>query len=485
MSFIKIHPDQIQLPDFFSKIGDFVFQNLSTGFNINLNRSLSGNFNIYGSLTLDSGLLLSSNPTNNSDSNNNNIVFGGYENNANGINNSIFAGSSNDTSGSNNVIVNGENLSFESGSTFNTSLAGYNNIFSENITGSSIISSREFSSEVSTNHSLLIGFLSGTTIDGDNCVFNKNVITTSSAEAIFSGNLNITGSSIFNNLVSIKNDIKVENSFNTVGTSQFLSGAYFKNGNLYVNANIEFNKSPYISGNLRNVSGLISSTYLTGSNFDCNTLTGTILSGSSSAFLTGSNILTESGVKDSGFISENNNSYDYITVNNNLTADTLLFSANIENIIITGQTGIGFNSMNFDYLKSNSEFVFDSANNNCTTTITSISGTNSNKINNISHNSQFNDVLVAQVGNTGSYLEARSRYFAGVKSGDICIAIAAAKSSNTGILTSGINQETGNFPYIRYARCIEDGYIDIGYYFPNTGKRGGEMAYNLIVIGAE
>ena len=53
MPFNKIQPEQLQMPTFFSDLGDIALNVTETGVGLNVSRGLTGNFNITGELLVD------------------------------------------------------------------------------------------------------------------------------------------------------------------------------------------------------------------------------------------------------------------------------------------------------------------------------------------------------------------------------------------------------------------------------------------------
>ncbi len=256
MAFTKIQPQQIQLPIFSSHSGDMTFNNLITGVNAVLNRTLDGDFNFLGSLSVSSSKVLVSNSTNNSSTGS--LALGGQGNTVTGSNNVILNGLNNtDVSGSFNVIVNGEEIDFGASGQNNTVLAGYQSTFGDQTTGAVILADHSSTVTNEINHSLSIDFESGVMIDGGGAYFNTDLNVNASSDATFSGDLNVSGVSTFDDVsifngVSSFNDTTIQNGHFklAVGNSGIFSGNCLFNNQVQFADSAEFGAPSRFNSNL-------------------------------------------------------------------------------------------------------------------------------------------------------------------------------------------------------------------------------------------
>jgi hypothetical protein len=248
MAFTKIQPQQLQLPNFLSPSGDLTFVDNSTGFNIDLNRNLEGDFNIDGNLTLSSSEVLVSNSTNSSDSDGKTI--GGQNNIAIGLN-AVVNGDSIEASGSFNTALNGSSSNFGKSGQFNTIVGGRNIAFSDQITGSMVIADQKSSAQsMSQNHSLLISFDSGVefkcpnsgVVFSDNAIFNDIAYFNDSVDfedqVNFNSNIVVDSTAVFNEITTVNSSLDVTGE-STVGNLN-VTGNLGVTGNLAVTGTAEF-----------------------------------------------------------------------------------------------------------------------------------------------------------------------------------------------------------------------------------------------------
>lgn len=266
MSLIKLQPHQIDLPLFISDSGDLNFNNLITGFKWNLNRNLTGDFNISGNLLLNSGYFFSTDSTNSLSSDS--LCLGGNNNTVNQGLAVIIAGSNNNISEDNlysNVILNAYNSSIASGSRSNTILVGSQNLIGENSTGSVIISDNITPNINSSNNSLDIIFASGTTINSNKIYFksginvdgdvkigtgNNSLLELKSTQGGYSrltaaDNLFITGQADFSNIDARSNFNHSGDLFVNPNGGLIELNNIFVSGNDYVTGNITCYKTIY------------------------------------------------------------------------------------------------------------------------------------------------------------------------------------------------------------------------------------------------
>ena len=215
MAFTKIQPQQLQLPTFTSPSGDFSLTDLSTGFQINLERDIDGPIDFNGSATIDDDPIITTSSTNSiADSCS---VLGGINNVVTGTNNVIVNGSSNtNVSGNFNTLLNGTLVDFGASGQRNTILAGRLATFADQTTGAVILAGHEGSATNSTNHSLLVSFNSGVTFQEGDVNFNSNLRVDSSHTGIFNGNCQFNTGNFTNGMSVGVNDLFAVNSLGNI-----------------------------------------------------------------------------------------------------------------------------------------------------------------------------------------------------------------------------------------------------------------------------
>ena len=211
----KIQPEQIKLHAFSSPSGDINFNSGTNYVYANLSRTLSGNFNINGSLFVNGSSIFASDPSNTS-TGSNSFIFGGTNNNVSGSRNGLVNSYSSSTLGSGNLGINTRNSNFDTGTSDNTILAGKGVNFDTLITGSTVIKDQRATSlNVDKKQSLIISFESGTFFENGNVsIEDGDLYVSSSSSGLFSGNLHALGT-IFENGVPVA----------TTGDLGVLSGA--------------------------------------------------------------------------------------------------------------------------------------------------------------------------------------------------------------------------------------------------------------------
>ncbi len=187
MNFTKIQPEQIQLPTFFSDSGDFMLSDLSTGFKIELNRSLSGNFDFLGQLHVNGSTPLFINDTVFYNTGDGSMVIGGNNNVVSGNFNIVCGGSGNVLYGSSNTVLYGVDSIFDSGCLYNTLICGNSVNFVSGATGSAFIGDNVSAYTVNQNNVLIIDFASGQRF------LKKSLFE---ADVDVTGNLLISGNSV-------------------------------------------------------------------------------------------------------------------------------------------------------------------------------------------------------------------------------------------------------------------------------------------------
>ena len=243
MAFTKIQPQQLQLPTFLSPSGDLAFVDNTTGLNVTLNRDLTGDFTINGSLLIDSQELVTSNASNSSDDTGK--ALGGTLNTATGLNVVVNGSAVKANSGDFNTVLNGKNSDFGQSGDFNTIVCGRGISFSDKITGSTVIADQATTAQnITKNNSLLISFDSGVefktpnsgVVFSDDAIFNDianfNDIVTLNNNAIFNDSVSFNGTDVI-----FDSDIKLDSS----ETATF-------SGNCGFSGNVDFNTSVQFSG---------------------------------------------------------------------------------------------------------------------------------------------------------------------------------------------------------------------------------------------
>lgn len=195
----KIQPQQINLHAFSSPSGHFDFEQGSDYVYADLSPTISGNFNIVGTLSLN-GAEVSTADSSNIFDNRYNYIVAGFGNNIEGIGNAILNGEDSFIFGENNVILNGYNCSIDEDSEKNTIVAGsYCNI--GGTTGTTII--QDQSSVVvnaTKNNALYVSFTGGsyfaTQLHMQDHLYLEqlsHLYLSSSSSGIFSGDINVLG----------------------------------------------------------------------------------------------------------------------------------------------------------------------------------------------------------------------------------------------------------------------------------------------------
>jgi hypothetical protein len=218
MAFNKIQPEQVQMPTFFSDSGDIRIGQLDTGIKLNISRGLTGDFAFTGQLLTNGKSVfgLANTGTNNFNVDFGNLLFQGTDTDlANGPNDGFNVGiiaNSSEVSGVNNLIINGYNTDFQTGTHQNTA-AGRNITFTNTATGCIGLkdSKATTSLSISDPHSMHVQFDSGVFFEGGNVYASDNSLTDGSG--IFSGNLEVLGSSLFQGATRFTETTRFETGF--------------------------------------------------------------------------------------------------------------------------------------------------------------------------------------------------------------------------------------------------------------------------------
>ena len=203
MAFTKIQPQQLQLPTFTSPSGDLSFTDLSTGVQINLDRTITGPMVITELRTSAERTILT--VADNNSFSESSICIAGLNNVVSGDNNVLLNGrSTTEFSGVFNTLVNGESVNFGASGQKNTILGGNGVSFGDQVTGSVILADHETAISNNTNHSLVVSFGSGVTFqngdvqfNGDTTYFNSHFSVDASHSGVFNGNTRFEGTSAY------------------------------------------------------------------------------------------------------------------------------------------------------------------------------------------------------------------------------------------------------------------------------------------------
>jgi hypothetical protein len=208
MAFNKIQPEQIQLATFFSDSGDLNITQTNTGVRMNVSRNLTGTFNFTGDiLTNGKSVFGLANTGNNSfDANSGNLAFLGSNIDIGaGINdhdNVAILANNSSISGISNVILNGEDITFATGTKFNTCVGGDSVTFASTATGNTVLKDYDSASNltVTNQDSLFISFTNGANfVDGE--TYHEQAAKFAES-GIFSGNLEVFGDIFFHSGVA-------------------------------------------------------------------------------------------------------------------------------------------------------------------------------------------------------------------------------------------------------------------------------------------
>lgn len=343
MPYTRIQPKQIQLPIFSSDSGDLSFSDLTTGVIVNLNRSLTGNFNLSGSLLINNRPLIVSYANNQFNSQSGSFVFGGTNNLATGSYNTILGGSGNNVSGQYNVLLNGSNCSIGATNSWNTILAGTGASFGQNVFGAVILSDSLSAVQNNTNNSLLVNFASGVYFEGGPSTFNSDLIVKSSLTTI-TGDLYVNGTTNLGAIdvastASVLSDIDVSGSVSIVGSlnvgqDALISGDLIQTGNAV------------ILGDLT-CSGTISGNVVTGNNIYFNNITVDSLNiPNGTATISGSSVATQDWVLTQGFSTDPSPpiNWDNLDIAGDLYVDGTGY---IDNLIVDTLNYDSLNVVNF------------------------------------------------------------------------------------------------------------------------------------------
>ena len=199
--YYKIQPEQIEIHNFSSPSGDMNFLIGSNYIDVNLSRTLTGNFDFIGDLLISGVPIKSFYNSSNFLSGDNSFVFGGSNNQVSGKRNSSLNTEQSQIGGEGNAIINSSFSSIKENSLNNTILGGkFANIL-QNITGSMILKDGSVSQvENNINNSLSILFEGGNFIKkGGLNIENGDFKLNNFGSGLISGNFNVLGNSYFSN----------------------------------------------------------------------------------------------------------------------------------------------------------------------------------------------------------------------------------------------------------------------------------------------
>ena len=198
MAYNKIQPEQLQMPTFFSNLGDIVVRQQDTGIVLDLSRGQTGEYRFTGSLTLNTGPVFALADTSTNDYNpspSGTFVFNGASNIMTSCTDSIILNSSLTTmEGTQNASLNGQSQAFGTLSQ-NCTAIGNNATFSDNTTGSIILTDNTASSPISRgSDSLNLQFSGGAWIEVENSYhLSSNLWLDENSSGMFSGGASFFG----------------------------------------------------------------------------------------------------------------------------------------------------------------------------------------------------------------------------------------------------------------------------------------------------
>lgn len=160
-------------------------------FNVEILETLTGDFNITGSLKLNDVRIVAPDPTNNFDSENNSQVFGGADNFITGTNNAILWGFNSEVSGDKNVSLWGELNQIED--TAQYAAVGGNKVKASH-DGSVTLGDQDVSREKASEKEgqFKVDF-SGGALFANDTFLNGDLFVDQANSGLFSGNLNVLG----------------------------------------------------------------------------------------------------------------------------------------------------------------------------------------------------------------------------------------------------------------------------------------------------
>jgi hypothetical protein len=294
MAFTKIQPQQLQLPTFTSPSGDFSFTDLSTGVQINLDRTITGPMIITELRTSAERTILD--VADNNSFSEGSICIAGLNNVVSGDNNVLLNGrSTTEFSGSFNTLVNGESVNFGASGQKNTILGGNGVSFGDQVTGSVILADHETAITNSTNHSLVVSFGSGVTFqngdvqfngdmqfNGDHANFSSHLSVDSSHSGVFNGNTRFEGISTFIEDVTFYDPVVFTDSVTLSDSSEAASRDWV---GLSVTESVDNTLTTALEGaDYSTINATILENVLTGTAAGADIFTGHVLTGASNAY---------------------------------------------------------------------------------------------------------------------------------------------------------------------------------------------------------
>jgi hypothetical protein len=192
--YYKIQPEQIQIHTFSSPSGDINFLAGTNYVYGDLSRSLTGNFNFVGSLSIN-GLKIQSSDASNYLSGANSFILGGLNNDVTGIKNIAINSESSTIGGNNNSIINSRFSSIDPTSKNSTIIGGAYASILPTTTGTMMLKDNVASSEqTNLSNSLIISFQGGNFIkQGGLTVEVGDLKLSNISSGLFSGDIKVLG----------------------------------------------------------------------------------------------------------------------------------------------------------------------------------------------------------------------------------------------------------------------------------------------------
>ena len=196
MAFNKIQPEQCRPRITDSPSGDIKIYSTDTGLSLDLSRGLTGDFAFTGSLTLNKRPVFPlADETNIFDTSRESFVINGSSNIVRGDETFVLNSSAVASSGTQNIAFNSDAGAFETG-TLSCLGIGSMFVFPESTTGSVILTDSQDSLYYSEGNDVLsIDFEGGTYLGGGNFVVTSDLMVSSTASGLLSGDFSVLGDS--------------------------------------------------------------------------------------------------------------------------------------------------------------------------------------------------------------------------------------------------------------------------------------------------
>lgn len=252
----KIQPQQIQLHTFSSPTGNISLSQGSNYVYVDLKESLTGNFNVVGSLSVNSSPIFSIDASNTLTTGKNYIV-NGYNNVVNGTGNLAVNSSGASLGGISNCDINGVSSTFSTQSSFSSILCGRSASIGAGVSGAVVLKDKTTSSlTASISDSLSVSFTGGSffktkTYFEDDAIFqSSDLLLDQFSSGLFSGNINVLGT-IYQNSIAMPTAAFVN------AVSGFATGV---SGLLVTTGNALAAQINLLSGSLNSLSGSLNAT---------------------------------------------------------------------------------------------------------------------------------------------------------------------------------------------------------------------------------